>query len=59
MAGKHLGDHQVRIYKKLRAKLSQEAAAAKVGFSTRSARRIDVVEALTKLFTERVSSFEG
>ncbi len=46
MAGKRIGDHQVIIYKKLRAKLSQEAAAAKVGFSTRSARRIDVVEAL-------------
>lgn len=46
MAGKRIGDHQVNIYKKLRTKLSQEAAAAKVGISARSARRIDGVDAL-------------
>ena len=46
MAGKRIGDHQVRIYKKLRTKLNQEAAAAKVAISIRSARRIDGVEVL-------------
>ena len=46
MAGKRIGDHQVGIYKKLRAKLGQEVAAAKTGISVRSARRIDASEAL-------------
>src|ERR1035437_3881774 len=46
MAGKRIGDHQVGIYKKLRLKLSQEVAAAKVGISTSSARRIEGVDAL-------------
>lgn len=34
------------IYKKLRTKIGQEVAAAKVGISVRSARRIDAMEAL-------------
>lgn len=46
MAGKRIGDHQVGIYKKLRTKLSQEVAAAKVGISVRSARRLDSTEIL-------------
>lgn len=46
MAGKRIGDHQVGIYKKLRAKVSQEVAAAKSGISVRSARRLDAIEAL-------------
>ena len=46
MAGKRIGDHQVGIYKKLRAKLGQEVAAAKVGISVRSARRLDEMDAL-------------
>lgn len=50
MTGKRIGDHQVGIYKKHRAKLSQEVAAAKVGISTRSARRLD---GLTTLPSQR------
>ena len=46
VAGKRIGDHQVGIYKKLRKKLRQEAAAAKVGISVRSARRLDDAQAL-------------
>ena len=46
MAGKRIGDHQVGIYKKQRTKLSQEAAAAKVGISERSARRLESLTAL-------------
>ena len=46
VAGKRIGDHQVGIYKKLRTKLGQEVAAAKVGISVRSARRLDGASAL-------------
>ena len=46
MAGKRIGDHQVGIYKKLRTKLRQEAAAAKAGISVRSARRLDDAQTL-------------
>ena len=46
MAGKRIGDHQVNSYKKLRTKLAQEVAAAKVGISVRSARRIDEAQVL-------------
>ena len=46
MAGKRIGDHQVSIYKKLRTRHGQEAAAAKVGISMRSARRLDGTETL-------------
>ncbi len=46
MAGKRIGDHQVGIYKKLRAKVGQEVAAAKSGISVRSARRLDAIETL-------------
>jgi hypothetical protein len=46
VAGKRIGDHQVGIYKKLRTSHGQEVAAAKVGISVRSARRIDSNEAL-------------
>ena len=46
MAGKRIGDHQVGIYKKFRAKHGQEGAAAKAGISVRSARRLDSAETL-------------
>ena len=45
MAGKRIGDHQVGIYKKFRAKHGQEGAA-KAGISVRSARRLDSAETL-------------
>jgi len=41
MPGKRITDHQVHKYKQHRNKLSQVAAAAKVGISERSARRIE------------------
>ena len=41
MPGKRITDHQVHKYKNYRNKHSQEAAAAKVGISERSARRIE------------------
>jgi transposase InsO family protein len=46
MTGKRIGGHQVGIYKKHRTKLSQQVAAAKVGISTRSARRLEGLTAL-------------
>jgi hypothetical protein len=39
--GKRITDHQVNRYKELRRQFKQEAAAAKVGVSVRSARRIE------------------
>ena len=50
MAGKRIGDHQVGMYKMHRTKLNQEVAAAKVGISLRSARRL---EGLTELPSQR------
>lgn len=41
MPGKRVTDHQVIKYKQLRQRLGQEAAAAKVGISERTARRIE------------------
>lgn len=41
MPGKRISDHQVTKYKELRGKHSQEVAAAKVGVSVASARRIE------------------
>lgn len=41
MPGKRITDHQVNRYKELRRQFRQEAAAAKVGISVRSARRIE------------------
>ena len=41
MPGKRITDHQVNRYKELRRQFRQEAAAAKVGVSVRSARRIE------------------
>lgn len=41
MPGKRISDHQVTKYKDLRSKHSQEVAAAKVGVSVASARRIE------------------
>jgi transposase InsO family protein len=41
MPGRHINDHQVRLYMKSRQKDSPEAAAAKAGFSTASAYRIE------------------
>lgn len=64
MAGKRIGDHQVGIYKKLRKKLRQEAAAAKVGISVRSARRLDDAQALpsqreARAWRTRADPFDG
>ena len=41
MPGKRISDLQVSKYKELRAKHSQEAAAAKTGISVASARRLE------------------
>ena len=41
MPGKRISDHQVTKYKELRGKHTQEVAAAKVGVSVASARRIE------------------
>jgi transposase InsO family protein len=46
LPGKKITDHQVHKYKQHRQQLHQVAAAAKVGISERSARRIDHAEAL-------------
>lgn len=64
MAGKRIGDHQVGIYKKHRAQLSQEVAAAKVGISARSARRLEGLTALpsqreARPWRTRADPFEG
>jgi DNA-binding XRE family transcriptional regulator len=44
--GKKITDHQVQKYKQHRLKLTQVAAAAKVGISERSAQRIELSKAL-------------
>ena len=64
MAGKRIGDFQVGIYKKLRKKLRQEAAAAKVGISVRSARRLESLTALpsqreARAWRTRLDPFEA
>ena len=64
MAGKRIGDFQVGIYKKLRKKLRQDAAAAKVGISVRSARRLEGLTALpsqreTRAWRTRPDPFEA
>src|SRR3974390_518945 len=41
LAGLHINDHQMRLYMSYRQTLSPEAAAAKVGFSTATAYRIE------------------
>jgi len=41
MPGKRITDHQVTKYKRFRKQFSQEVAAAKVGISVRSARRVE------------------
>jgi len=46
MPGKRVTDHQVNKYKKLRQRLSQKAAAAKVGISERTARRLERLKEL-------------
>ena len=46
MPGKKITDHQVQKYKQHRLKLTQVAAAAKAGLSERSARRIEISDAL-------------
>ena len=46
MPGKKITDHQVHKYKEHRNKLTQVAAAAKAGISERSARRIELSDAL-------------
>jgi hypothetical protein len=42
--GKHITDQQVRLYMTHRTNQSQNVAAAKAGFSERSARRIEQTE---------------
>jgi len=64
VAGKRIGDHQVGIYKKLRKKLRQEAAAAKVGISVRSARLLDDAQTLpsqreARAWRTRADPFDG
>jgi len=64
MTGKRIGDHQVGIYKKHRATLNQEVAAAKVGISAQSARRLDGMTALpsqreARAWHTRSDSFEA
>jgi transposase InsO family protein len=46
LPGKKITDHQVQKYIQHRLKLNQVAAAAKAGLSERSARRIEISEAL-------------
>lgn len=46
MPGKRITDYQVNRYKELRRQFRQEAAAAKVGVSVRSARRIEQMTTL-------------
>lgn len=46
MPGKRITDQQVSQYKKLRSRFSQEVAAAKIGVSVRTARRIEKLPAL-------------
>ena len=41
MPGRHINDHQVRLYMKSRRTDSPDTAAAKAGFSTASAYRIE------------------
>ena len=50
MPGKRITDYQMTKYKRFRKQFSQEAAAAKVGISVRSARR---VEQCTRLPSQR------
>ena len=64
MAGKRIGDHQVTKYKRLRTKHGQEVAAAKVGISVASARRIEGARALPsqrppRSWRTRSDPFEG
>ena len=46
MPGKKITDQQVRKYKAMRRQATQEIAAARMGISVRSARRIEKAEAL-------------
>lgn len=46
MPGKWLGDFQVKKYKELRKRFSQETAANKMGISVRTARRLERLETL-------------
>jgi transposase len=50
MPGKRITDHQVKKYKEYRRQHGQEAAAARVGISVRTARRI---EQMTELPSQR------
>jgi hypothetical protein len=50
MPGKRITDHQMTKYKRFRKQFSQQAAAAKVGISIRSARRL---EQCTRLPSQR------
>jgi hypothetical protein len=64
VAGKRIGDHQVKIYKKHRAKLGQEVAAAKTGISVRSARRLESTDRLpsqrkSRTWRTRADPFES
>jgi hypothetical protein len=46
MPGKRVTDHQVIKYKQYRQQLGQEAAAAKVGISARTGRRLERLDGL-------------
>ena len=46
MPGTKITDHQVRKYKEMRKRATQEIAAAKIGISVRSARRVEHATAL-------------
>jgi transposase InsO family protein len=46
MPGKKITDQQVKIYKQMKGKVTQQVAAARAGISIRSARRIDKSQAL-------------
>ena len=52
MPGVHITDHQMRLYMDYRRTLSPEAAAAKAGFSTASAYRIEADPRLPSVKTE-------
>lgn len=53
MPGQHINDHQVRLYMNSRLKDSPQAAAAKAGFSTASAYRIEEAPRLKSQNTVR------
>lgn len=53
MPGKKITDQQVKIYKQMKGRVTQEVAAARAGISIRSARRIDKSQTLPSQKKER------